>query len=350
MWGEKSQLPITFEALYALIWITVVASLPLLVSKLEGTKLGRAQWAECIVMWVVFFSAILFFTQLLSFQSAHFKENRSLTIVEAVYLLAQILTTVGYGDITPGTTRAQAFVAFYVLFSLCVLANVCSECMEAIGNKTKQIVAELAEKADRARREAAGENVNDNDEAEMTKTKSVKVQEFFAIRPPPLHLRGLIGSVSIYFLCAVVGMIFYSNKREGKTLFEGAYMSVITLSTVGFGAFTPVTESGKIFGAYWMLFGCAALAAVIGHFTDVCSQIKARENWNPVTAKSEQAAFFASMPSETDELTFLKKTLLHKNLVSDKDLQEIEEVFSSLASKGETISRDTFDRFASAEA
>ena len=51
-------------------------------------------------------------------------------------------------------------------------------------------------------------------------------------------------------------------------------MSIITLSTVGFGAFTSNTEAGKIFGAFWMLFGVAALGAVIATLSTLLMALK----------------------------------------------------------------------------
>ena len=56
---------------------------------------------------------------------------------------------------------------------------------------------------------------------------------------------------------------------EDKTLFQASYMSVITLSTVGLGSFTPLTEAGMIFSSFWFLFGSAALLAVVGEFTEL---------------------------------------------------------------------------------
>merc|ERR1711971_1111540 len=40
-----------------------------------------------------------------------------------------------------------------------------------------------------------------------------------------------------------------------KTFLEAFYMSVITVTTVGFGDFTPVTKLGRVIGALWMIMG-----------------------------------------------------------------------------------------------
>ena len=49
---------------------------------------------------------------------------------------------------------------------------------------------------------------------------------------------------------------------EDYSLFEGLYMSVITITTVGFGEVKPLSETGRGFTAFYILigFGCLAFA------------------------------------------------------------------------------------------
>merc|ERR1712032_237470 len=70
---------------------------------------------------------------------------------------------------------------------------------------------------------------------------------------------------STVFCCFLVGgaAFFVLYPGEEKTLAQAVYMSLITLSTVGFGAFTPSTHAGMVIGAFWMLFGTASLVAVV---------------------------------------------------------------------------------------
>jgi len=54
---------------------------------------------------------------------------------------------------------------------------------------------------------------------------------------------------------------------EGKTYLMAIYMSVITLTTVGFGDVTPTTHGGMWFSVPWMLFGVASFANLVGRFS-----------------------------------------------------------------------------------
>lgn len=51
-----------------------------------------------------------------------------------------------------------------------------------------------------------------------------------------------------------IGTIFYSS-IENWSLLDSLYFSVITLTTVGFGDFFPVTEIGKMFTIVYVLVG-----------------------------------------------------------------------------------------------
>ena len=61
------------------------------------------------------------------FNFARVGSTRTLTLVEAVYLFAQILTTVGYGDITPAHVGGQVIVGCIVFVAIILIAELISE-------------------------------------------------------------------------------------------------------------------------------------------------------------------------------------------------------------------------------
>jgi len=83
--------------------------MPLVVIYMDGKNITQSQIISFAIMWVILGIGVYLFNQILVFQSVHFQTQRSLTIVECVYLMSQIITTVGYGDI-PQQIRQGRFL------------------------------------------------------------------------------------------------------------------------------------------------------------------------------------------------------------------------------------------------
>ena len=54
----------------------------------------------------------------------------------------------------------------------------------------------------------------------------------------------------------IAGYMFF----EGKTLFEAIYLTIITLTTIGYGDVVPATELGRVFTLALVFAGLGALA------------------------------------------------------------------------------------------
>jgi voltage-gated potassium channel len=53
------------------------------------------------------------------------------------------------------------------------------------------------------------------------------------------------------------------NRIEGWAIVDSFYFSVISLTTVGYGDFTPQTTLGKLFSAFYVLGGIGVIVAFI---------------------------------------------------------------------------------------
>ena len=73
------------------------------------------------------------------------------------------------------------------------------------------------------------------------------------------QFRGLL-YLTIGLLLA--GMLFY-HRVEDWTLFEAFYFSVLTLTTVGYGDFTPQTGAGRAFTIFYVLVGLGIVVALM---------------------------------------------------------------------------------------
>jgi len=278
-------------------------------------------------LWVTLFGGLYLFTNVILFQSAHFDTVRPLTVVECIYLMSQMITTVGYGDITPAKPRGQVFIGLYVIGALFVISMLISQLSEHLSKVAEEYQEKLREKmlqdATGADSENAEERVSGN-----------AVESF--LHPPPPDKTKFLKAVVIFALLDFVFVTFFCLwPGEGKTLLQAIYMSIITLSTVGFGAFTPVTESGMIFGAFMMLFGSAALVNVVGAFTELMMQSHAyelrEEHVEEALQKLKENAWGGDDGKDrVTEIEFLRFALVSQNLVHDREVDNIMKAFQSL--------------------
>ncbi|MBT8190437.1 MAG: potassium channel protein [Saprospiraceae bacterium] len=78
-----------------------------------------------------------------------------------------------------------------------------------------------------------------------------------------LSLRGAVFLIALVFCFSIVGFMII----EGYTLIEAFYMTIITISTVGYGEVKPISSSGRIFCAIVILLNIGIFTYAISVFT-----------------------------------------------------------------------------------
>jgi len=323
IWPEESKLPKLGQFILASAWVAMLASIPFIIPLVDHRPVSKTQMGVGAAMLVVLFGGFYLFTNIILFQSIHFKTLRPLTIVECIYFMSQVITTVGYGDITPAKPRGQIFVALYVLGALFIIANLISDLTDHMVRKYEEFKKQQIA--------AAGQVV-------ATPRSSLGN----LIKPEKPSAKSLMFALAVFAVldtCWI--MFFFLFPGEGKTLFQAIYMSVITLSTVGFGAFTPVTEEGMIFGAFWMLFGSAALVNVITNFTEYMVSLSKYEQCIH-ESESEAVTHLKGLTVDGTVVTdvqFVKFALHHKSGVPGSEIETILQAFKALGPKNGTVSQ-----------
>jgi len=261
-----------FSFVMAFGFVLLIGSLPLLLSAL-GESASKVHIAESVCLYAWLFGGLYLFTHVILFQSPHFNGViRTLDLRESVYFFAQIVTTVGYGDITPAKPRGRIFVGASVLIAICLVAKMMSSVSDMVHEKVERMMIADGE---------AGEALETPKDAENRHRQML----WDAFQPVLIA-----GSIWLSFVAAGT-CFFHLYPGEGKTWTEGVYMSMITLSSVGFGVFTPVTKGGMVFASYWMVGGCASLVSTIGGYIAFSDAVKKME-----TDTMQCAASVKSLP------------------------------------------------------
>ena len=76
-----------------------------------------------------------------------------------------------------------------------------------------------------------------------------------------------------------IGSIIY-HYLEGWSWIDSIYFSVITLTTVGYGDFSPTTDAGKVFTIFYIIIGIGIILSfvntVYNHYSKVRSKTKVK--------------------------------------------------------------------------
>lgn len=318
------------ETFFVVVYVAMIASVPLILVAFSNERLTRVHVVESVSLIVWLVGALYTFTHVIKFQSVHFEGIRTLSITETIYLLSQVITTVGYGDITPAFPRGQVFMAMYVLAALLLYGGLIMEVATIISTRISS----------RYKNGSASEE----ERREMYKNKSLKNWENIGDIPwfPMVSSCVFFGSV------VAMGVVFFlTYPGEQKNLFQCVYMSIITLSTVGFGNFTALTAGGKVFAAFWMLFGVAAMGSVIGASIDIMLHMKANQRYTMKSTEDQlrfRELIDANAVSGNDGMDlyeFMKFGLLLNNIVTEDQLVKIEARFDGLGPDEDgNLSRD----------
>ena len=76
----------------------------------------------------------------------------------------------------------------------------------------------------------------------------------------------LVGRIAVLVLIMFIG-VAGSMMFEGYSFLDALYMTVITLSTIGYGEVQPLTDAGKIFNIFFIISSFAVFAYVISSLT-----------------------------------------------------------------------------------
>lgn len=337
-------MPLSVELIIAGSWICMVCFMPIVVAR-SDRKLTKTTMVIAVVMLLAFLGGIWLFTNLIYFKSVHFDGIRSLTVVECVYLMAQILTTVGYGDIVPAKPRAQVFVALYVVFSILLIAN----CVSEVANYVAECLLEAQSHMESVtssglKKMVSGKALDapDTEREDTIEDEKEALSDLLVHKHPPLPWRQLFHKFLGWAFFVSLGIIFYSNfPGENKNAWQSFYFSIITLSTVGFGAFTPLTPGGMVFGAFWMIFGSVSLVGLVGAFTQLIYALKSREKWRIQMSQVHEDALYKNLPDRIDATAFMKFAVEYTSLVSTEELNVIQGTFEELAgTEKESVTRE----------
>jgi len=258
----------------------------------------------------------------------------------ALYVMVQIITTIGYGDVTPKTWEGQVFMAVFVLIGIFIIAGIVTATVNFLIQAQADALCGKMTTVSSSARVAAGKEREEDAAERLLQQADVPRQE-------------LIQSILRFCFFLLTWTVFFSSyescscsygvtKVEGckvgaecaatggvtKTFGEALYMGVITMSTVGFGDYAPVTDFGRLCGSFWMLLGVVSTGKLV---TDISIWMSAQ---NKAKATNMDRKMFdlidVDRSGDLNETEFLAWVLLREGVIGPKELSEMKGAFQAI--------------------
>jgi len=83
----------------------------------------------------------------------------------------------------------------------------------------------------------------------------------------------------VLIILLVIGTLFYHNV-EGWRYIDSLYFTVVTMTTIGYGDFTPQTDIGKIFTIFFIFSGISVAFYTISLVSRYIYSIEIRDRKN----------------------------------------------------------------------
>jgi len=265
------------------------------------------------------------------------------TVLSCVYVIVQIMTTIGYGDVTVSSASMRIFMSVYAIWCLILLASVMNEAIELF----------ITERSKQLREQVIARLAGATDEA----SKRTWVQGAGA---------KVVSSGAIFLVFLLAGTVFFSvvdrtpngcdaweygecihtEGEAGLTLDEAWYMSVITLTTVGFGDYSPKAHHGRVFSIVWMVLGVGSAARFLTRVQEFIFQIQAPDLSSTIVALD--AGAFREIDSidghEDGYITrgeFLSWVLKKYELADPAIVDQLNSIFERLLKEEESLEEDS---------
>eukprot|EP00035_Acanthoeca_spectabilis_P007739 m.142325 g.142325 ORF g.142325 m.142325 type:complete len:341 (-) comp14063_c2_seq1:89-1111(-) len=181
----------------------------------------------------------------------YFTAVKGWTVINSLYFIALVVTTIGYGDHEGDFTQDEstmAFVSIYVLIGFLLIATLFTVAVEKIIQHQERYVAKMRRKLLNAMTGMDSHAEEKLQMAERAEQRALKVQ---------------VAGLAILFIVVSLTGCAIMVYQEGNTWLQSVYWLVVTGTTVGFGDISPETDIGKGFAIFYVFILTASFGILV---------------------------------------------------------------------------------------
>lgn len=255
-----------------------------------------------------------------TFGVVYYMQMEDWSFVDALYFVTVTLTTVGYGDLLPTTDSSKLVTCGFITIGLLVMGA----CLTTLTDGLLDKILMVDDPDD-------PDEWFDSEPGSSGDCPTECVQKCTSGNPT---WRTVLMLLFVFLCCVTGGTLFYSLYEDEDMQFVNAlYMSVVTVSTVGYGDYSPQSEVGRIIAIVGILFSVLFLARAVGSVFDVQAswkqrQLREQQLKRRITLRDLKK--FANGDGKLDKSEFILCKLKAQGCFKKADMKRCAEIFDTM--------------------
>ncbi|XP_078170248.1 ca2+ activated outward rectifying K+ channel 6 [Carex rostrata] len=237
-------------------------------------------------------------------------------IVDALYFCIVTMCTIGYGDITPATPAAKIFSILFVIIGFGFVDILLSGMVSFVLDLQESLLLTAAKKPDHPH------------------AHDLARRYIVDVKKGRMRIRLKVGlALGVVVLCVGIGAVVLCFIENLNGL-DALYLSVMSVTTVGYGDRAFKTMPGRVFASIWLLVSTLTVARAFLYLAEMRIEKRHRKIANFVLSRDMTISEF--LEADIDHNGFVTKSefvvykLKEMGKITEKDVMLICEQFERL--------------------